>query len=301
MPEVEAVERIITDSQSVFEQSLAEVYYAAFLGGGLSSIEHPAVASFLRAAVARPALPPPPSQLQALGVKQSIVRYPVADEAAAKLSKAHVMTPEDFYSLGAKARGNAFTITADLTTQTISNIRDLAAENMAKGADREKFMADVAKMFGPEGGPMSEAHTEQVFRNAVNSAYSDGGSAMLQAPIVRDAFPYRMYFATTDRRVRPEHLHLERCGLNGTAIYRADDRVWLTLRPPWSWNCRCSWAPITVEQAARLGVKEAQDWLERAKQTGKQLWEVPPAIAELVVWPTWEGHKIEPPASWVRT
>ena len=87
-----------------------------------------------------------------------------------------------------------------------------------------------------EGLDLSEARIEQVFRNNVNGAFSDGQEKALNHILVADAFPYRRYSATLDQRVRPEHAILETSGLNGTAIYRKDDPVWQLFRPPWEWN-----------------------------------------------------------------
>jgi uncharacterized protein with gpF-like domain len=79
------------------------------------------------------------------------------------------------------------------------------------------------------------------------------------------------YYATTDSRVRKNHLALEKLGLDGTNIYRADDPTWQRFRPPWDFQCRCSWVPITVEQAARRGVTEAKEWLARAAAMAMEL------------------------------
>jgi hypothetical protein len=93
---------------------------------------------------------------------------------------------------------------------------------------------------------------------------------------VADQFPYLLYTAVHDARVRPEHLQLERLGLDGTAVYRRDDPIWSLFLPPWAWNCRCHVIPVDVETAAEAGVGEARRWL----RTG-----VPPAVPQYVAWP----------------
>jgi hypothetical protein len=231
--------------------------------------------------------PPPPSIAGLLGddVPPPRVTFPVVEEAIEVLSAAPALAQPDYRATAAKVKEGAFAITGDLTDAAVADVRDLLTENLAKGADREAFIDAVLERFG-EGGPLSEPRIDNIFRTNVATAISDGSDRALQAPMVVDAFPYRAYYATTDSRVRGEHLALERYsppkpkegwtgggpfGLDGTNVYRADDPTWIKFRPPFDYNCRCSWTPVTVEQAARRGVTEAKEWLERAKAMAEHL------------------------------
>jgi SPP1 gp7 family putative phage head morphogenesis protein len=218
--------------------------------------------------------PPPEEPIDALwpeGEPPFEVRLPILEEAAERVRTARTMSIEEFHLLGENSRQAGFAITSDMGLESVAKIQSLLAENLASGADREAFLEEVDQAF--EGGmPISEAHLEMVFRNTTNTAWSDGAEASLAHELVVDEFPYRQYFATTDERVRKEHFALESIGLNGTGIYRADDPVWQLFRPPWSWNCRCSWAPLNVTMAARAGVREAKQWqadaMEHKRLTG---------------------------------
>lgn len=218
-----------------------------------------------------PGLPPappeePPSLNALLGPDEPSpsVRFPVVEDALEVLADAPALARPDFRATAAAVREGAFAITGDLTDAAVADVRDLLKENLAKGPDREAFIDAVVDRLG-EGGPLSEPRIEQIFRTNVAAAMSNGTEKALQNPMVVDAFPYRLYMATHDKRVRPQHLALEHLGLDSTAVYRADDPVWQTFRPPWSYACRCAFAPQSVEQAARLGVAEAKEWLSRAK------------------------------------
>jgi hypothetical protein len=90
---------------------------------------------------------------------------------------------------------------------------------------------------------------------------------------VRDEFVYLLWSATHDGRVDPDHLAMEKAGLNGTAVYRADDPIFNTHFPPIRWQCRCVVIPLSVADAAEYGCAEAKRWLE----TGE-----PPAQPEFV-------------------
>lgn len=191
---------------------------------------------------------------------EGVVRLPVIDTAIRRMQTSEVLISDDYYAIAAAARGNAFTVTGDITTSTIERLRDLVYEDLAQGTSREAFMEAVEAAI--PGLPISEAHLEQVYRNAVNASFTEGQETILRHPLVEDEFPYRVYAAIRDDRVRDEHRELETLGLDGTAVYHKDDPTWRRFRPPWSWNCRCGWYAITVEQAAALGVREARVWLE---------------------------------------
>jgi hypothetical protein len=66
--------------------------------------------------------------------------------------------------------------------------------------------------------------------------------------------------------VRPNHIALEKLGIGGTNVYRADDPVFQLFRPPWDYNDRCSSTPMTVRQAAEAGREEARSWLETGEE-----------------------------------
>ena len=253
------------DFDSLLEQHMerfARAYYDASVAsalGGAAGVVAPLIEQ----------LPPLGGELPPIGVDPlsvlypgdaPMVRFPIIDEAVVALTKSITIRPEAYYAIAANARRGAFTVTANLKLQTIDKMRDILSEVSEKTQSRTDFMAAVKKEFATL--PISEAHLEQVFRNNVNSAYSDGGETALADPVVSDAFPFRAYYPIRDDRARPEHLALEFLGLSGTNVYHRQDPVWALFRPPWDWNCRCGWNPLTIRQAARKGVAVAQQWLD---------------------------------------
>ncbi len=112
-----------------------------------------------------------------------------------------------------------------------------------------------------------------------------GQRAVLDHPLVADEFPYLLWSATHDTRVRPEHLKMEWWGPGECAVYRRDDPMWDTLWPPASYNCRCHATPLSLEDAVSHGSHEAREWL----RTGR-----PP------ITPAWAArpYPITPPPGW---
>lgn len=189
------------------------------------------------------------------------IHFVTIDEAVKHLAEKNVMTRERFDALDTAAKNKSFTVANVDAEDTLTKIRDTLAENVKTGADYDKFRKEVLSAVD-EGTFMSDAHMEVVFRTNVQSAFSDGQMTVLQHPLVRNGFPYSAYDAIHDSRVRHNHLALEKLGIQKTNIYRTDDPVFQTFRPPWDYNDRCGWTPMTVRQASEAGIEEAIKWLD---------------------------------------
>lgn len=236
------------------------------------------------------------------------VRFPIIEESVDIIQESRAFAGADFRQTAEAVKDGAFAVTGDLTEETVGSIRDALAKNLSADViDPERFLSDVRGLF-EEGTGLSDARINQVFRNTVGQAFSRGGERSLANPLVADAFPYRRYRPAFDSRLRPTHRKLATSGLNGTAIYRADDPIWLTFLPPWDFSCRCAWAPMTVKQAMQANVREAIDWWARAKSRKEQLGGIieehleatKPTTPEFVPPPTLNGVLIRPSPEWVR-
>lgn len=215
------------------------------------------------------------------------IEFPILDAAINTLQQAETLTPQTYYSMAAAARQNAFTVSGNIQTATVERLREILAENVFHKSSRTEFIERVRAEL-PDL-PLAEHRVEQVFRNNVNAAYSDGGEAALADPAIVDAFPYRAYYCIRDDRCRKEHRAMETLGLNGTNVFHYLDPVWRMFRPPWDWNCRCGWNPLTIRRAAAKGVVFAKQWLETGLEPAKQF----------VPWPSFlpseSWRRINPP------
>lgn len=192
---------------------------------------------------------------------EDTVHLPTIEEAARSLAERNVLTRAGYDELDAAARAKAFTVAGVDSQEALGKIRDVMSDNISRGADYESFRKQVLEAVD-EGTFLSPAHQETVFRTNVQTAFSDGQMTVLQNPLIRSGFPYAAYDSIHDDRARHDHNALDKAGIQGTNIYRADDPVFQMFRPPWDYNCRCSWTPLTVRQAAERGVEEARRWLE---------------------------------------
>jgi SPP1 gp7 family putative phage head morphogenesis protein len=211
---------------------------------------------------ARPAEPDDPAPL---------VRYPQIERAAADLMARNVMLPGDFDKLTEEAKRNAFTVTRATTLDAVERVREAVRRDLEEGGTRREFGDRVEAALG--SGALADHELDALYRTQTARAAAAGQRAVLDDPLVQSEFVYLLWSATHDGRVEPDHLAMEKAGLNGTAVYRADDPIFNTHFPPIRWNCRCIVIPLSVADAAEYGCAEARRWLE----TGE-----PPAQPEFV-------------------
>lgn len=119
-------------------------------------------------------------------------------------------------------------------------MRDALAGTIAVGQGRE-YARELMQLIAP----WTRAYADTVYRTNVATAYSDGMFEFAADPEVRDAVAGFIFSATNDSNTRPNHAAAD--GLRA----RADDPIWLSLRPPLGFQCRCRLVVLTRAEAAR--------------------------------------------------
>lgn len=231
---------------------------------------------------------PPRIEIVAPGATAEVLpslTFPTTLRAANWLRERIAYTPTEFHSLDHEAQRVGFTVARIATENTVAKLRNTIADTIGKNVRVKDFQSLVRDTL--DVSALSDSQLETIFRTATGRAYAAGQIHVLEHDLVRDEFPYLLYTATHDSRVRPEHLEMEVLGLDGTAVYRADDPIWDEFYPPWAWNCRCDAIPLSVEDAAEYGCREAMRWL----QTG-----VAPEVPEFVRHPSFTV-----PKGWIPT
>lgn len=273
----ELIQREVRLLQPALTESLSHITYRSYLEG-LERVASSVPLNILP----KSTLPPKPttsleSLLKALGStleSPTVEANPVADlpgltSVIRRLEAIPVTTGVDYLATAARVREGCFAITTKEGVETVNTIRNLVVEGLREGYGVTEFIEKVESHF-EEGLPLSPARLEMTFRTNVQQAHADGLYEGVQQPLVSSYFPYVRRFATADKRTRPHHAQLEHLGLDGTGVYRVDDPTWKQFRAPFYYNCRCSDTYITVDQAAKLGVTEAQEWLEKATTLAKE-------------------------------
>jgi hypothetical protein len=198
------------------------------------------------------------------GDEEPIIRFPLIEKAAESLADRGILSRPEFDAASEDAKLRSFTVAGEHTTDTLQRIRDTLADVTREGASLDDFRELLEERI--DTSPIGPAHLETVYRTNVQAAFRDGRETLVSNPVVSEMFPYQEYIPIHDGRVREEHLALEKLGLDETGIYRREDPFWNWFTPPWSYNCRCGVNLLTIEAAARKGVREAQEWLETGQK-----------------------------------
>lgn len=203
-------------------------------------------------------------------IPETLTEFPQIRRAAEFVRSRVPALVEELPDLDEDARQSAITVAGAQSVATVEAVQEAIASDIESGGTLAEFKEKVGDALTSSG--LGDAAQEALYRTHVGRAMAAGQIAVLENPAVRSAFPYLEWSATHDSRVRPDHLGMETAGLDGTAVYRADDPVWDWAYPPAAWNCRCVVIPATVEQAAELGVKEARRWLATGRPPEVPQW-----------------------------
>jgi SPP1 gp7 family putative phage head morphogenesis protein len=200
------------------------------------------------------------------------VRFPLIERAYESLYSRGVVTRDEFNELSQEAKQRAFAVAGDWSTETVERIRDTLADTIRDGASLSGFKNRLNESL--DKGSIGSAHIETIYRTNVMTAFHEGHDSLMDNPIVDAVFPYQEYMPIGDNRTRPEHEALGFLGLNGTGVYRRDDPFWEFFTPPCGYNCRCGIRAVSLEEAARMGVKEAQKWLRTGRPPEQPEWRI---------------------------
>ena len=135
------------------------------------------------------------------------------------------LTPDEFYAIGDEARALAFTVSRVMQMDVLVDMHIAVEKAITDGETLADFRNRVDEIFEARGwsGP-APWHTETIFRNNVQTAYSTG--RYKQMVDQKDAFPFWEYDAVDDLDTRPEH------AAQDDKVYPADHPFWDTWYPP---------------------------------------------------------------------
>ncbi|MDR2055655.1 MAG: phage head morphogenesis protein [Desulfovibrio sp.] len=178
-----------------------------------------------------------------------IIAAPVRPEAAIAFWAWKAAMPYDeVKKLEGGARERAFYVTALAEHDAAQAVKDALKKALEEGTTLEDFKRDIADIINQQGWRGDRIET--IFRNNIQTAYSAGRYAKMQA--VKKSRPYWQYITVGDDRVRPSHAIL-----NGL-VFHADHEFWTENYPPNGHKCRCGVRTLSARQVEREGL-EVQD------------------------------------------
>ena len=155
------------------------------------------------------------------------------EEAVEFMKEKLSLTPEEFYSLDAKARFRAFTVAKLTGLDAIERVK----EKLPKAIEEGKTLKEWIEELGEDGilqavgfHQSNPWYLETVFRTNVSTAYNAG--RLMQFARSKDRIKLLEYVAIDDNRTTPICRRLD-----GTKL-PPDDPFWATYTPPNHFNCR---------------------------------------------------------------
>ncbi len=189
-----------------------------------------------------------------------LIEFPFLNESIKALQDRKIVTRDTFDQLEDIAKLETFTVAELATEDAIERVQIELLRSIQEGTTLDDFSRALSKNL--ETSHLGSGHIETIFRTNIQAKAAEGQEVMANNRVFGQVLPYARYDAIRDGRVRDEHLALEKLGLNGTNVYRSDDPIWRHHTPPWGFRCRCTKTFLTIRQAAALGVREAQEWLD---------------------------------------
>lgn len=180
---------------------------------------------------------------------------PLVQRAVESLRSRNLVTPERFSQLSEEARSRALVVAGIVREQALAKLQLLLEEQAATPS-----LASFKRRLQETGliDSITGQHVETAFRDAVQTAYSDGMDRLLEDPLVGDALPFAETLPIRDSRLSKVCEWASRCGINGTAIYLRADPSWQLVRSPRHIGCRCGTNFLTREMAASRGITGAR-------------------------------------------
>jgi hypothetical protein len=238
--------------EPVLTRTVSDAHLAAWLEGGASVLRQvPDLTNFVEAAAVH---------LPAQPVAGSIIQFPAIVPAVNELARKGLITSDELFQQSEVSRADGFLVARTAALDALEKVRDQLAEVVVDELEPAEFRLRLADAF--DASRLAPTRQEPVFRSGIMRRYAQGQRQVVEHPAVRSSAVFVLRSEINDSRLTPLCEELSKCGIDGTAIYCVDDPVWRNLVvPPSHWGCRCGAVYLTVERAARRGLKVAQRWL----------------------------------------
>ncbi|HEB79257.1 MAG TPA: hypothetical protein ENI79_02120 [Rhodospirillales bacterium] len=179
-------------------------------------------------------------------------------EARRIFERKAVLSSEKFAALSHEQRALAFSVWQVNEAKLIQRVRNSIRMVIDGRKTYREMRNELQKLLGLDGfSPGVMQRIRILYRQNALTAYSVARRAVLEEPVVREAFPFWQYKTVGDGSpgkfgVRRDHAALH------DKVFRIDDPIWRTIYPPWGWGCRCFVIPLTpgMVKSQRLSIAD---------------------------------------------
>lgn len=172
--------------------------------------------------------------------------WPILDNAVRWLLGEQILSRRDVATMEAAAELDARFYVDTLFASIHDRVLREAAESVAAGEGRDAWRERLGAVV-----QTTDAQAEAVGRTLAHQSMRRGLDEVLANPSVGDRFPFLLWLATRDTRVRPSHE-----ALDGKVAYRTSPLADTMRQRHDDWNCRCTLVPLSRKDAERRGIDD---------------------------------------------
>lgn len=154
--------------------------------------------------------------------------------------------PDRFVNMASASQVKAAAYGAAINQRTLERLNAELLESIQKGEGRDDWRKRMESVIETRKG-----FDEAIARTATKAAFREGQKDILEDPVMVDVFPYRMYHATRDNRVRKTHK-----AFDGKVYHKDSDLAKEADKLLGEWNCRCSETTLTADDAHKKGISD---------------------------------------------
>jgi len=184
------------------------------------------------------------------------------DELAEAAQAARTINPalvEDFFQRD--LRRQVFAISNSISRQAATKVRNYIADAVNEGKTLRSFLDEARELVDARTYPGgTRAYLENVFRTEQANAYGEQRDIQLADPDLAEHLWGFEFFNPMDSRSRDSH-----DAMDGVQVRRGSRAAQQTRPgPPWSYQCRCTKAPIIVADVQASELEESEDAMTKA-------------------------------------
>lgn len=233
-------------------ERLAQVRWNAILASQLAGLILP-----LRKLDGADAGAGPGARRLSVGSAMPGVRWPGIEAALRWLYQRRLLSAKTIAGVITKSQLQARAWGTIVDDPLMDRLRDAVEESVAKGEGHDEWSERIGREIS-----VAKHVEENIQRTATHRAYYAGQDSLLDDSSVGELFPYYAYYATRDTRVRPEHAKMD-----GKVAHKDSPLGHEMRRLIDDYNCRCTLAPLSREDAVGRGIDDDRGWREPERKT----------------------------------
>jgi SPP1 gp7 family putative phage head morphogenesis protein len=172
------------------------------------------------------------------------------EEAIEKFRDRVPMKRGEWEKLEEGQKEHAFFVSEVSLAELVNEAYEAVGKALEEGTGLAEFKATAGASLIEHWGGEKPGRLETILRTNVMTAYSGGRHAVMSAPAMKKARPFRRFDGIDDDR------QTEICASLDGKVYAADDPIWLSRTPPLHFNCRSILTPLSETEAAEEDVED---------------------------------------------